>query len=48
MVSLLYPISYLLSSAAEAALAERVREIGDTPDFSVRNGRAKLVAFSYE
>ena len=36
-----YPISDLRSSAAEAARADRVREEGDYPDFSVRYGRAK-------
>ena len=41
MVSLLYPISYLLSSAAEAALADGVREGWEYPDFSVRYERAK-------
>jgi len=40
-VSFLYPISYLLSSAAEAALADGVREVLDYPDFSVRYGRVK-------
>jgi len=35
-----YPISDLPSPAAEAAPADRVREEGDYPDFSVRYGRA--------
>ena len=47
-VSALYPIYYLLSSAAEAALADRVREVLDSPEFSVGYGSAKEVAFSYE
>jgi hypothetical protein len=33
MVSFLYPISYLLSSAAKAALADGVREVGINPIF---------------
>jgi len=39
IVSALYPICHLLSPAAEAALADRVREVGDYPDFSVRYGK---------
>ena len=39
-VSILSPIYHLLSPAAEAALADGVREVGDYPDFSVRYGRA--------
>ena len=42
-VSDLYPIFYMLSSAAEAALADGVREVGDLPDFSVRYGRAIIL-----
>jgi hypothetical protein len=42
-VSALYTIYYLLSPAAEAALADGVREVVDSPNFSVRYGRAKEV-----
>ena len=34
-ISDLYPIFYLLSSAAEAALADGVREVGSLPSFAV-------------
>jgi len=43
-----YPISDLRSSAAEAALADRVREVGNYPDFSDRYGRAKWVIVQNE
>ena len=39
-VGLLYSISNLRSSAAKAALADGVREVGGLPEFSVRYGRA--------
>jgi len=41
ITSALYPIRHLLSPAAEAALADRVRKVALLPDFSVRYGRAK-------